>query len=52
MKRVVVELYSELPDMQLEANASILYNVQKVVLRAQALAVRMDTMEAEYKAMI
>ena len=47
-----MELCSELPDMQLEPDASILDNVQKVVLRAQALAVRMDTVEAEYKARI
>ena len=47
LKRVVVELCSELPDMQLEPKASILVNVQKVVVRAQALAVRMDTVKAE-----
>ena len=52
LKRVVVELCSELPDMQLEADASILDNVQKVVVHAQALAVRMDMVETEYKARI
>ena len=43
---------SKLPDMQIEPEASILDNIQKVVLCAQALAVKMDTMEAEYKARI
>ena len=38
--------------MQLKPNASILDHVQKGVVRAQALAVRMDTVEAEYKARI
>lgn len=52
LKRVVVELCSELPDMQLELNASILENVQKVVVCSQALVVRMDVVEAEYKAKI
>ena len=47
-----MELCSELPNMQLEADASILDNVQKVVVRAQALEFRMDTLEAEYKARI
>ena len=51
-KRVVVELCSELPDMQLELNASILENVQKVVVHTQVLVVRMDIVEAEYKARI
>ena len=52
MKRVVAELCFELPDMQIEPDTSIVDNVQKVVLCAQALAVRMDTVEAEYKARI
>jgi hypothetical protein len=52
MRRSVAELCSELPDMQLEHDASIIENVQKVVVRAQALALRMDTVEAEYKARI
>ena len=43
---------SELPDMKLELEASILDNVQKVVVHAQALVVRMDTVEVEYKARI
>ena len=47
-----MELCSEHPDMQLEPDASVLENVQKVVVRTQALAVRMDTVEAEYKARI
>ena len=48
----MVELCSELLDMQLEPDASIIDDVQKVVVHAQALAVKMDTMEAEYKAKI
>ena len=48
----MVELCSKLPDIQLEPHASILENVQKVVVHAQALAVRMDIVEAEYKARI
>jgi HPt (histidine-containing phosphotransfer) domain-containing protein len=52
LKRVVVELCSEIPDIQLEPDASILDNVQKVVVRTQALAFRMDTVEPEYKARI
>ena len=52
LKRVVVELCSDLADMQLEVDTSILDNVQKVVVCTQALAVRMDAMEAEYKARI
>lgn len=52
LKRVVVELYSELSNMQLEPEASILDNVQKVIVRAQALVVQMDTTEAKYKARI
>ena len=38
--------------MQLEPDASILDNVKKVVVHAQELVVRMDTVEAEYKARI
>lgn len=52
MKKVIAELCLELPDMQLEPEASILDNVQKVVMHSQALAVRMDTFEVEYKAKI
>ena len=52
LKKVITELCLELPNMQLELEASILDNVQKVVVRAQALAIRMDTVEVEYKAKI
>ena len=52
MKRSVAELCFELLDMQLDPDASVLENVQKVVVCTQALAVRMDTVEAEYKARI
>ena len=52
LKRVVVELCSKLLDMQLDPEASILDNVQKVVVRAKELAVRMDTIKDEYKARI
>ena len=38
--------------MQLESKDSILDNVQKVIVRTQALAIRMDMVEAEYKAKI
>lgn len=38
--------------MQLDDDASIMDNVQKVVLRAKALAVIMDIVEVEYKAQI
>ena len=38
--------------MQLEPEASILDNVQKVAVHAQALVVRMDIVEAKYKARI
>ena len=48
LKRVVVELCLELLDMQLKPDTSFLDNVQKVVVRAQELAVTMDTVEAEY----
>ena len=39
LKTAIVELCSELLDMQLHPEASILDNVQKVVVRAQALVV-------------
>ena len=52
MKKVIAELCLELPDMQLEPEVSILNNVQKVVVRAQVLAVRMEIVEVEYKAKI
>ena len=47
-----MELCLELPNMQLEPEASILDNVEKVVVHAKVLAVRMDTIETEYKAKI
>ena len=52
MKRSVAELCSKLPNMQLEPDASGLENVQKLVVYAQALAVRMDAVETKYKARI
>ena len=52
LKKVVVELCLELSDMKLEPEASILDNVQKVVVRAKALAIRMDMIKIEYKAKI
>ena len=52
MRRSAVELCSELPDMQPELDAFVIDNVHKVVVCTQALAVRMDTVEAEYKAKI
>lgn len=47
-----MELCSELPDMQVEPEAAILENVRKVVVRAKAIALIMDTVETEYKARI
>ena len=52
LKKVIVELCLELLDMQLEPKASILDNVQKVVVHTQALAIIMDMVETEYKAKI
>jgi len=52
MKRSVAELCYELQDMKLEPNASVLENVQKVVVCTQALAVRMEIVKVEYKARI
>ena len=48
----MVVLCSEIPEMQLEPNAPVLENVQKVVLRTKAIALRMDIVETEYKARI
>ena len=45
MRKYVVELCSELLDMQLEIGAPIVENVQKVVLRTKAIALRIDTVE-------
>ena len=52
LKKAIAKLCLELPNMQLEPEASILDNVQKVVVRAQALVVTMDIVETEYKAKI
>jgi hypothetical protein len=52
LKKVVAELCLELSDMQLEPEASISDNVQKVVVRTQVLDVRMDTVKTEYKSKI
>lgn len=52
LKKVVAKLCSKLLDMQLELEASILDNVQKVVVCTQALAIRMDTIKAKYKSKI
>ena len=52
MRKVVVELCSKLPDMQLEVDTSVIDNVQKVVVRAKAIALKMDTVEIEYKSRI
>ena len=52
MKRSMAELCFELPDMQQEPDTFVLENVQKVVVCAQALVVRMDAVEVEYKARI
>ena len=52
LKKVVAELCLELLDMQLDPKAFVLDNVQKVVVRAKALAIRMDMIKIEYKAKI
>ena len=52
LKKVIAELYLELLDMQLEPKASILDNVEKVVVRTKVLVIRMDTVETDYKAKI
>ena len=48
----MAELCSELSDMQLEPNAPIIENVQKVIVCAKEIVLKMDTMEIEYKARI
>lgn len=48
----MVELCSKLLEMQLEPDAPIMENLQKVVLRAKVIALKMDTVEIEYKARI
>jgi hypothetical protein len=52
MRKSMAKLCSELPDMQLEPDAPIMENVQKVIVHAKAKAFRMDTVETEYKARI
>ena len=52
MRKSMVELCFELPDMQLEGDASVIDNVYKVVLCEKALVVRMDIVEEEYKVRI
>ena len=52
MRKSVAELCFELLDIQLEDDASVVDNVEKVLLCAKAPTVKMDTMEAEYKARI
>ena len=52
LKKVSAELCLEILDMKLEPEASILDNVQKVVVHSQVLAVRMDMVETEYKTKI
>ena len=39
----MVELCSELLDMQLEPDALVMENIQKVVLHEKAIELRMDT---------
>ena len=48
----MAELCSEILEMQLELDAPVLENVQKIVLRTRTIALRMDTLETEYKARI
>ena len=52
IRKTVMELCSELSDMQVEPEGPILENVQKVLVHAKAIALRMDTVEIEYKAKI
>ena len=52
MRKFVAQLCSELSDMQLEPDATVMENVHKVVVHAKAIALRMDTMEIESKAKI
>ena len=48
----MAELCSELPDMQLELDAPVIENVWKVIVHTKEIALRMETMEIEYKARI
>ena len=52
IRKTVTELCSELLDMQVEPEGPILENIRKVVVRAKAIALRMDTIKTEYKAQI
>jgi hypothetical protein len=52
MRKFVAELCSELLDMQLEPDAPIIENVQKVIVHTKEIALRMETVEIEYKARI
>ena len=49
MRKSVAELCSELPDMQLEPDAPIIENVQKVIVLTKGITLRIETMETEYK---
>ena len=50
MRKSMAELCSKLLDMQLEPDAPIMENVQKVVLHAKEITLRMDIVEMKYKA--
>ena len=52
MRKSMAELCSELPDMQLEPDAPVIENVQKVIVRAKEITLRMDIVDIEYKARI
>ena len=52
MRKSMAELCSKLPDMQLELDGPIIENVQKVIVHAEAIALRMDIVETECKARI
>ena len=52
MMKSMAELCSELPDMQLEPDAPVIENVQKVIVRTKEIVLRMDIVETEYKARI
>ena len=52
MRKSVAELCSELSDMQLELDAPVIENVQKVIVCAKEIALKMDIVEIEYKARI
>ena len=48
----MAELCSELLDMQLEPDAPIIENVQKLIVRAKAIVLKVDIVKTEYKARI